>query len=226
MSMVARGLSVCRRCVSQRDGGGVGEIGLRHDQAVGEDDLLARFRRLTERRLAVDRVDHRQHHVDVKLAAQRAIGGEGLQDRRRIGQPRGLDQDAGERRHRAALAIEHELTQRLLQIGAGDAAQAAVADEHGLLGGVAHQRVVDADGAEFVDDDGGAGAFGRLQKAADQRRLAGAEKAGDDGHRNLGAALAFEPAPERACLARGEQVEHGFTSPARGERSSERSERG
>ena len=193
-----------------RHGGCVGKIGLRHDKAVGEYDLLARLDGIVERRLAVDRIDHRQHDVDVKLAAERAIGGEGLQDRRRIGEPRGFDQDAGERRHGAALAVEHEPAQRSLQIGAGDAAQAAVAEENGFLGGVAHQRIVDADGAELVDDHRGAVAFGRLQKPPDQRRLAGAEKAGDDRHRNARAALALEPSPERARLARGEQVEHGI----------------
>ena len=52
----------------------------------------------------------------------------------------------------AALAVEHQPAQRDLQIGAGDAADAAVAEQHGLVGAVAHQRVVDADGAEFVDD--------------------------------------------------------------------------
>ena len=98
----------------------------------------------------------------MKFAAERAVGGESLQDRRRIGEPRCLDQDAGERRHRAALAIEDKPSQRRLQIGAGDAAQAAVAEENGFLGAVAHQRVVDADSAELVDDHRGALTFRRF----------------------------------------------------------------
>ena len=43
-----------------------------------------------------------------------------------------------------------------LQIGAGNAAQAAIAEQHGLVGALAHQRVVDAGGAEFVDHHRGA----------------------------------------------------------------------
>ena len=50
----------------------------------------------------------------------------------------------------------HHAAQGLLQIGAGDAAQAAVAEQHGLVGARSHQRVVDADRAELVDDDRGA----------------------------------------------------------------------
>ena len=145
----------------------------------------------------------------MEFAAERAIGGEGLQDRPGIGETGGFDHDAAERRYGAVLAIEHQAAQRRLQIGARDAADAAVAEQHGLLGAVAHQRVVDADGAELVDDDGGALPFRRSQKALQQRGLAAAEESGDDGHRNFGAALALKPAPERAGFARGEKVEHG-----------------
>ena len=215
MSIAARGLSCCRRRVSRSTAAGV---------ARSVFEMISRSARMTclrasaassSDRLAVHRIDHREHDVDVKFAAERAIGGEGLQDRRRIGEPRCLDQDAGERRHRAALAVEHEPAQRDLQIGARDAAQAAVAEEHGCLGAVAHQRIVDADSAELVDDHRGALAFRRLEKPPDQRRLAGAEKAGDDRHRNPRAALALEPPPERARLARGEQIEQ-IRNPSRG----------
>ena len=94
---------------------------------------------------AGDRVDHGDHRLDMKLAAERAVGGEGLQDRAGIGEPAGLDQDAAEMRHVAALALGDQAAQRLLQVGAGDAAQAAVAEQRGLVARVAHQRVVDAD---------------------------------------------------------------------------------
>jgi len=36
-----------------------------------------------------------------------------------------------------------------LQIGSGDAADAAIAEQYRLFGSVANERVVDADGAEF-----------------------------------------------------------------------------
>ena len=91
---------------------GLREIGLGDHQAVGEDHLLARLGGHVERRLANDGIDHREHDVDMKFAAQRAIGGKGLQDRSGIGETAGFDHDARERRHRAALAVEHEPAQR------------------------------------------------------------------------------------------------------------------
>ena len=92
------------------------EIGFRHDQPVCDNDLLARFGGILERRRSVDGVGHGEHDVDVKFTAERAIGREGLQDRRRVGQARGLNDDANERRHCAALAVENEPTQRDLQL--------------------------------------------------------------------------------------------------------------
>ena len=73
--------------------------------------------------------------------------------------------------------------QRVLQIGAGVAAQAAVAEQRHLVAALAQQRVVDALGAELVDDQRGALPFGRVQKPPHQRCLPRAEKSGDDRHR-------------------------------------------
>ena len=67
------------------------------------------------------------------------------------------------------------------------AAQAAIGELDDVLlraGGIAaafEDFAVDADIAELVDDDGEPAAVGIGQHVADQRRLAGAEKAGDDG---------------------------------------------
>ena len=103
---------------------------------------------------------------------------------RGIGEARCLDHHALEVRHLAALALHHHAPQGLLQVAARDAAQAAIAEQHGLVGARAHQRVVDADGAELVHHHRGPCAFRRGEKALEQRGLAGAEKAGHHGHRN------------------------------------------
>ena len=84
---------------------------------------------------------------------------------RRVGEARGLDHDALEIRQLAALALDHHAAQRMLQVAARDAAQAAIAEQHGLVGAVAHQRVVDAGRAEFVDHHRGALALRRRQEA-------------------------------------------------------------
>ncbi len=153
MSIAARGLSCMQAPRQPFDGGRFGEVGLRDDEAVGEDHLLARLGGGFEVRLAAHGIDHGEHHVDMKFAAECAVGGEGLQDRPGIGEPGGFDHDAAERRHGAALAVENEPAQRELQIAAGDAADAAVAEQNGFVGAAANKRVVDADGAELVDDD-------------------------------------------------------------------------
>ena len=183
------------------DASPLGEIGLRDHQPVGEDDLLARLRRPVQRVEPGGGVDHGDHHLGMKFSAQGAVGGEGLQDRAGIGEPAGFDQDALELRHVALRPLGHEIAQRVLQVGAGVAAEAAVAEQRHLVARAAHQRIVDADAAELVDDDGGAGAFRRRQEATHQRGLAGAEEAGDHGHRNARAAGALEPSPEPAGLA-------------------------
>src|SRR5260370_31064112 len=81
-------------------------------------------------------------------------------------------QDDVERRHelvrdRAAQAAVGELDDVVLRAG-----RVAASFE---------DLAVDADVAELVDDDREPPAPGILQHVADQRRLAGAEKAGDDG---------------------------------------------
>ena len=219
--MAARGLSARSRSRRRSTAARLGQIGLRDHQPVGEDRLLARFRRPAERVEAADGADHRQHHLDEEFPAQRPIGRERLQDRPRIGEPAGLDHDPPERRHRAARALGHQAAQRHLQVGAGIAAEAAVAEQRDLVGAVADERVVDADGAVLVDHDRGVAALRRRQEAAHQRGLAGAEKAGDDRDRDARPARALEPSPERAGLARGEQIEQ-LRTPSRGCRARRR----
>ena len=182
--------------------GRAGEISLGDDQPVGEDHLLASFRRPFERCDARDGIDDRRNQFDMELAAQRAVGRESLQYRSRIGETTGLDDDTAEVRHGAALALRDESAQRDLKIGARRAAEAAVAEEHRGVGASPHQRVVDADGAELVDDDGCAAPFRGAEKPLKQRCLPGAEKAGEYRHRQARPAGMFLPKAERAVGGR------------------------
>jgi hypothetical protein len=59
--------------------------------------------------------------------------------------------------------------------------------------------VVERDVAEFVDDDGGLAKRRVLEQAVEQRGLAGAEKAGEDGERQG----LRRPAPISAMAGRG-----------------------
>ena len=114
--------------------------------------MLARLGSGFEVCFPIHRIDHRKQHIDVEFTAERAIGGECLQDRRRIGEPGGLNDDPRKTRRQTAFAIDQKLTQCQLQIAPRDAADAAVAEQHGLLGAVAHQSIVNADDAEFIDN--------------------------------------------------------------------------
>ena len=77
-----------------------------------------------------------------------------------------------------------QIVQRTDEIASDRAAQATVFEhDDGVVGG-GIELVVEADFTELVDDDDRLRQFRRLQGLVDQRRLATAEEAGDEGHRN------------------------------------------
>src|SRR5439155_17470126 len=130
-----------------------------------------------------------------------------------IGKTAGLDQDTLEERHAALLALGYKPAQRDLQIGAGVAAKAAVAEERDLITAAAqkaiiHKRIIYADAAELVDDHGSALALRSAQEVPHQRRLSSDEDSRDDGDGNARAACALEPASEPPRLRGREDVEH------------------
>ena len=116
----------------------VGEVRFRDHDAIGQDHLLARFRRPFERAEAADGVDHGHDNLDKKFAAEGAIGRERRQHRPGVGKPARFDDDARERRHLATLALGDQTPQRQFQVGARGAAQTAVAEQRDLIGGAAH----------------------------------------------------------------------------------------
>ena len=193
---------------------GVGEISLCDDDAVGERDLMARLGGMVEIAGAARRIDDRDEPLEVIDIAERALAGDRLQHRSGIGEAARFDDDALETRHPAPAALGKERAQGFLQIGSNRAAQAAIAEQHGRVARRAQQRVVDADLAELVDDDGGVGPLGLGQQFADQRRLAGAEKAGNDRDRQAGAARAALSPPERARITAGKWIGHQGRTPA------------
>ena len=88
-----------------------------------------------------------------------------------------LRQDKVERRHEG---VRHRATQAA--IGELD----DVVGRAGGVGAALEDVAVDADVAELVDDHGEAAALRVGEHVTDQRRLAGAEKAGDDGAGHAG----------------------------------------
>ena len=77
-------------------------------------------------------------------------------------------------------AARQHVAQRIEQIAAERTAHATAPDEDRVARHPLVKQMVEPDLAPFVDEDQRAGEFRGAQKAIDQRRLACAEKAGDD----------------------------------------------
>ena len=188
------------------EGFGIDQIGLVQDHQIGAGELVAEhlFERVVvderrvggalarHRRRVVGKpaggecggVDHRQHAVDGRAGADLGPG-KGLHQRLRQCQARGLDQDVLGR----GGAVEQARQGRQKIVGDG-AAQAAIGKlDDVVLGAILvaaaeQQLAVDAELAEFVDDDREPAPLRPRQQMAHEARLAGAEKAGDHRRRN------------------------------------------
>ena len=141
---MARMRASTSRRSSRRD-----EVGLVHQDHVGEGDLVLRLRRILEPLAEPLRVGDGDDRVELGLAADRVVDEEGLRHRRRIGEAGGLDDDGVE----LALAL-HQPVDDADQVAAHGAADAAVVHLEHFLVRADHEVVVDADLAELVDDDG------------------------------------------------------------------------
>ena len=155
-----------------------GEVGLRDDQGVGDRDLPRRLGEALERRRAGERVDQRHHPAEHEALVEHRVGAQGEEHRGGIGEPAGFDDDAAKPADLARIASLDEAAQGLRQILAHRAAQAPARQFQHLAFDEIDEVMVDRDLADLVDDDGGIGK-GRIgQDAAQQRRFAAAEKAG------------------------------------------------
>jgi hypothetical protein len=122
-------------------------------------------------------VHHGDDGIELGAPAHVIVDEEGLRHGCGVGKAGSFDQDGVE----AALAF-HQVADDAYEIAAHSAADAAVVHlEHFFLG-IDHEFVVDAELAEFVDDDGVVLAVLLGKYAIEQRRLTGAEIASQ--HRN------------------------------------------
>ena len=173
------------RASTSRSSAGVTRSVLLSDDHVGEGDLVLGLGRVAQPRREPLGVGDRHHRVEPRRSPHVIVDEEGLRDRRRIGEACGLDDDRVE----PALAL-HQPLDDTDQVAAHGAADAAVVHLEHFLVGADDEVVVDADLAEFVDDDGVFPPVRLAQDAIEQRRLAGAEIAGEHGDGNFfGASL-------------------------------------
>ncbi len=152
------------------------EIGLVEEDDVGEADLLLRLRAVLEGAEEMLGIGDRDHRIELGLRLDLVVHEEGLRHRRRIGEPGGFHQDAVE----AARPL-HQPLDHADEIATHGAADAAVVHLEDFLVRLDDEIVVDADLAELVDDDGVLLAVVLGEDTVQQRRLAGAEVAGENG---------------------------------------------
>ena len=161
----------------------VRDVGLGDDDTIGYCRLLDRFGHGVELAHAVDRVDQCHDAIQPVLGAEQAVGLQCVQHRNRIGESGGFHEHAVEVDNLSRAPLDEQLPQRVLKVRAQRAAQAAVRKQRHLLRRRCDQLVIDGDFAEFIDDDGGPLHTRVTEHSTQQRRLAAAQKSGDDGDR-------------------------------------------
>ena len=137
-----------------------------------------------ERRFAIHRVDERYDAVEPIAHHQIGVGHDRVQDRRWIGEAGRLQHDPLERLDPAVVEALQQVFERVHQIAADRAAHAARTHQHHVAVDLLDEKMVEADLAEFIDEDERIGERRRGEQSIEQRGLAGAEEAGDDGQRN------------------------------------------
>src|SRR5262249_12850016 len=125
-------------------------------------------------------VSDRHYRVELGFAADIVVDEEGLRHWRGVGEPRGLEDDGVEFSLPA-----HQPLDDAHEIAAHRAADAAVVHLEDFFVSTDDEVVVDADLAEFIDDDSVLVPVRLREDAVEQRGLAGAEIAGQDGDGDL-----------------------------------------
>ena len=156
------------------------EVGLVQHDHVRKGDLVLGFRRILQAVAQPFGVGHGHDRVEPRVLLHVLVDEKGLRHRGRVRQSRRLDDDGVE----LALAL-HQAVENANEVAAHGAADAAIVHLEHFLVGADDEVVVDADLAEFVDDDGVFLAVVFRQDAVEQRGLAGAEIARQYGHWNF-----------------------------------------
>ena len=141
------------------------EVGLGDDEPVGERDLPLGLGPGRKRRPAVDRVDQGDDATKLEPDGEPRIGEERVEDRRGLGEAGRLEHDPVERRQRALVAPIENVAERLDEIAAQRATDAAAADQDGVARQALVEQMIEPDLAPFVDDDERTGKF-REREAA------------------------------------------------------------
>ena len=151
------------------------QIGLVEQNDVRESNLILGLGRILEPVRQPLGIGDRDDGIQFGLRADRLVHEERLRHRRRIRQTRRFHDDRVE----FALA-PHQAIDDAHEISPHGATDASVVHLEHFLVGIHHELVVDADLAEFIDDDGKFLAVRFGQDAIEKRGLSGAEIAGEN----------------------------------------------
>ena len=121
-------------------------------------------------------VDQGHHPRQMQGAVEHRVGAERVEDRRRVGEPGGFDDDAAEPPDFAGFTPVEEAAQGAREILTHGAAEAPAGQFENIALDKIDEVMVDRDLADLVDDDGGVGERRGGEGAAQQRRFAAAEK--------------------------------------------------
>ena len=149
------------------------KIGLVDQDNIGKGDLVLRFRGVLEPVVEPFGIGNGDHRIELGPTPDILVDEESLRYRRGIGEASSLDDDGVE----FALA-PHQPVEDPHQVATHRAADAPVIHLEYFLIGADDEVVIDADLAEFVDDDGVFLAVRLRKDAVEQRGLAGAKVAG------------------------------------------------
>src|SRR3990172_7149056 len=159
------------------------EIGFGKQYPVCKTHLFLRFAELVQLLGRVLGVHHGEDRIEQVVSADILVGEKRLRHGPGVGHAGGLDDDAVEL-ERTLAAPDLQVAEDLDQVAAHRAADAAVVHLDDLLLAVFDDLAVDADLAELVLDHRDALAVVLLEDAVEQRGLARAEKARENGHGN------------------------------------------
>ncbi len=153
------------------------KVGLVDEHHVGKGDLVFRLAAVLQAQRQVLGIDKGDNRIKAGLGAHVVIHEEGLRDRNRVGKAGGFDDDGVETGRAAHQAFHHAD-----QVAAHGAADAAIVHFVDFFVRLDDQVVVDADLAEFIDDDGITLAVVLGQDAVEKGGLARTQITRQDGH--------------------------------------------
>ena len=137
-----------------------------------------------ERGGAINGVNHRDDAIKTETHQQIGVIHNCVQDRRRIGEACRLKDHASKRFDAAVVELAQQIFERVDQIAADRAADAARTHQHHVAVKLLNEEMIEADIAKLIDQNQRVGQFGRNQQAVQQRGFAGAKEAGENSERD------------------------------------------